>query len=99
MERITIEQQREENLRKIKNKQKYFALAEPHVDIQKIKRLREEFCLTQSDMANFLELKNIADYTRREQGVLQFKLIEIYKIAKAFEHSVDWFISERDIGD
>ncbi len=56
---------------------------------KELKKLRVDFDLTQSDVANFLGFKETSSYTRRENGDIEFSQSEIKKLIKLFKLNTD----------
>lgn len=56
---------------------------------KELKKLRVDFDLTQSDVADFLGFKETSSYTRRENGDIEFSQSEIKKLIKLFKLNID----------
>ena len=61
------------------------------VNLEKIKRLRNQGKLSQGDMAELTGLNNLYPYHRKESGTQSFTAEEIYVIAVHFNKSVEYF--------
>ncbi len=53
-----------------------------------IKKIRENRGLLQKDVADLLGMSE-ANYSKKENGLVKFSIIEIQKLAKAFDCKID----------
>lgn len=56
---------------------------------KELKKLRVDFNLTQSDVANFLGFKKASSYSRKENGQAEFSQSEIKKLIKLFDLNLE----------
>jgi DNA-binding XRE family transcriptional regulator len=83
MEFISLEEQRKENLNKLTLKRERLDFEEPKVWTERIKELRVKYALTYEDVAKLVGLSQSA-YYKRECGILQFNIPELYKIMELY---------------
>lgn len=61
----------------------------PQINLKLIKELREERGFSQQEMANYLHLSGGDKYSRRENGVYNFKASELPLLAKKLGVSIE----------
>ncbi|MGN7311513.1 helix-turn-helix transcriptional regulator [Alkalicoccobacillus gibsonii] len=64
------------------------------VNINKIKKLREEKNLSQNDMAKVIGCSTLHSYYRKEKGKQPFLANEIFLLANFFDQKVENFFEE-----
>ncbi|SFM44095.1 helix-turn-helix domain-containing protein [Salibacterium qingdaonense] len=64
------------------------------VKLDKIKHLRKERKLSQSDMAGILGFNTLYPYHRKESGEQAFTADELHKIAKHFGYNLEYFFED-----
>ncbi|MBU9711116.1 helix-turn-helix transcriptional regulator [Evansella tamaricis] len=61
------------------------------VNIEKIKQLRKQKKLSQSEMAKVLGFNSLYPYQRKETGTQSFTAEELHTIASYFNHPIEYF--------
>lgn len=64
------------------------------VNLAKVKRLRNQNRLSQSEMAEVIGLNNLYPYHRKESGAQSFTAEELHAIALYFNKPVEYFFEE-----
>ncbi|MEZ7173624.1 helix-turn-helix transcriptional regulator [Sporosarcina sp. OR05] len=64
------------------------------INLNRVKRLRNQHRLSQGDMAEIIGLSSLYPYHRKESGAQSFTAEEIHAIATHFGKNVEYFFEE-----